>query len=54
MVFEVKKDGNVKMFTREIACIPTREEIVSLKLAGYKITKKDDSEVKRYGQETIC
>lgn len=36
MYFEVLKDGNGKMYTEHISCIPKKDELTAMQKAGYK------------------
>lgn len=36
MRFEVLKDGQGKMFTEHICCIPPKDHLTSMQKAGYK------------------
>lgn len=36
MLFEVKKDGVVKMFTTNKKCVPDKDTLKKMKAAGYK------------------
>ncbi len=42
MLFQVKKDGKVMFWTTEESCVPSEEDIKSMKRAGYKVKKVGD------------